>query len=116
MTSVQFLTSDGHFIGFTAKGHTNYASVGKDIVCAGVSTLVQTTVLGLEQLVGLKLRLKQEKGSGYFSCLILQETDQEKLCQANFILNLMYLGLQQIAGEYQKYVEISIKEVEKNEV
>lgn len=32
------------------KGHAGYAEHGKDIVCAGVSTLVQTMLLGLENI------------------------------------------------------------------
>ena len=116
MTAVQMIRTNGRFIGFNAKGHTGYTTAGKDIVCAGVSTLVQTTVLGLEKLVGLKLHLEQDQKSGYLACYLPSALDQEQLTQANLILSLMYLGLQQIASEYPKYVSISIKEVEKDEV
>lgn len=116
MTSVRFWCSAGRFIGFSAKGHTNYAPAGQDIVCAAVSTLVQTTVLGLHELVGLKLKLKQEPKIGLYSCLIVPTDDEVKLEQAHLILNLMYLGLQQIAEEYRKYVQISLKEVHNDEL
>ncbi|NLW55417.1 MAG: ribosomal-processing cysteine protease Prp [Firmicutes bacterium] len=116
MTKVQMIRANGRFIGFKAKGHTGYAAAGKDIVCAGVSTLVQTPVLGFEKLVGLKLHLEKERKSGYLACYLPSALDQEQLAQADLLLNLMYLGLQQIASGYQKYVGISIKEVEKSEV
>lgn len=32
------------------KGHAGYAPHGQDIVCAGVSAILQTAVLGLEAL------------------------------------------------------------------
>jgi uncharacterized protein YsxB (DUF464 family) len=32
------------------KGHANYDQYGKDIVCAGVSAIAQTAVLGLESI------------------------------------------------------------------
>lgn len=116
MTSVQFIRTNGYFIGFNAKGHTGYAAAGRDIVCAGVSTLVQTTILGLEKLVGINPHLEQDKKNGYLACYLPSELGQEQITQANLILNLMYLGLQQIALEYKKYLRISIKEVGKNEV
>ena len=66
--------------------------------------------------MGLGLHLEQERKSGYFACYLPSTLDQAQRTQADLILNLMYLGLQQIAAEYRKYVGISIKEVEKNEV
>ncbi len=116
MTSVQFISFAGRLIGFEAWGHTGYAPAGKDIVCAGVSTLVQTTVLGLEKLIGIKVTVNQEKKTGHFYCRIASNTEEEKQVQADFVLHLTYLGLQQIATEYKDYVRVSIKEVEKNEV
>ncbi|NLW59675.1 MAG: ribosomal-processing cysteine protease Prp [Firmicutes bacterium] len=116
MTFVQFLRVGKRFIGFEAKGHTGFAPAGQDIVCAGVSTLVQTAVLGLRELVGLDLRLEQEKKQGLFNCRIPTVVDEKKLEQADLIFNLMYLGLQQIAQEYRKFVQVSVKEVQKDEV
>ena len=116
MTSVRLLVLAGRFVGFNAEGHTGYAPAGEDIVCAGVSTLLQTTVLGLEKLVGLDLQIRQEKKSGFLSCLIPVHADEDQRQQADFLFNFMYLGLQQIALEYPKYVQISLKEVEKDEV
>ncbi len=116
MTKVQMIKANGRFVGFKASGHTGYAAAGKDIVCAGVSTLVQTTALGLERIVGINPHLEQEKKSGYFACSLPSVLEQEQLIKADLLFNLMYLGLQQIAAEFPKYVGISIKEVEKNEV
>ena len=33
-----------------AVGHANFAPLGQDIVCAAVSTIMQTAVLGLEAI------------------------------------------------------------------
>ncbi|HHW13223.1 MAG TPA: ribosomal-processing cysteine protease Prp [Firmicutes bacterium] len=116
MTSVQFLRAGTRFVGFKAKGHTGYAPAGQDIVCAGVSTLVQTAVLGLQKLVGLELQIEQEQKGGLFNCRIAGAVEEKKLEQADLILNLMYLGLQQIAQEYRKYVQVSVKEVQNDEL
>ena len=70
---------------------------------------------GLRSLWG-SIHLEKERKSGYLACYLPSALDQEQLAQADLLLNLMYLGLQQIASGYQKYVGISIKEVEKSEV
>ena len=53
MTTVRFLRRGDKLSGVTCKGHTGYAEEGEDIVCAAVSSVVQTAVLGLMQLVGI---------------------------------------------------------------
>lgn len=116
MTAVQFFQSAGRFVGFKAKGHTGYAPSGRDIVCAGLSTLLQTAVLGLQELAGVDLEVEQEPKSGLLACRIGETADKAKLAKADLILNLAYLGLRQIAADYQEYVQISLKEVQNNEI
>jgi uncharacterized protein YsxB (DUF464 family) len=41
--------SDQAMIGFSVTGHANTGPHGQDIVCAGVSALTQTAVLGLDR-------------------------------------------------------------------
>ncbi|NLM37362.1 MAG: ribosomal-processing cysteine protease Prp [Firmicutes bacterium] len=116
MTSVQFFRSGPRIVGFKAKGHTGYAPAGQDIVCAGVSTLVQTTVLGLQKLAGLELEIQQRQKDGLFYCRISTNVEEKKREQADLIFKLMYLGLQQIAQDYRKHVQVSVKEVQNDEL
>ena len=41
--------SDGH-MELKAAGHANYAEHGKDVVCAAVSSIMQTALLGLQAI------------------------------------------------------------------
>ncbi|NLY92174.1 MAG: ribosomal-processing cysteine protease Prp [Firmicutes bacterium] len=116
MTLVRFFRKTGRFVGFEAKGHTGYAPSGQDIVCAGISTLLQTAVLGLKELADVDLQVKQEPKSGLLICRLGETVDEEKLAKADLILNLTFLGLQQIVADYRKYVQISFEEVQENEV
>ena len=51
MTKITVFTDhDGRYLGFTCLGHAGYADAGDDIVCAGISALVITTVNALEAL------------------------------------------------------------------
>nr|WP_256436316.1 ribosomal-processing cysteine protease Prp [Brevibacillus sp. HB1.4B] len=52
-----------------AVGHANYAEHGKDIVCAGVSTIMQTALLGIQAIAQqypehVSLKIQNEEGEG----------------------------------------------------
>jgi uncharacterized protein YsxB (DUF464 family) len=89
---------------FSIKGHAGYDEYGKDIVCAAVSAISQTAVLGIENIKGIKIRKKIEEGNLEVEIVeVLKEVDKIKL-QA--ILETMLLGLKDIAEEYSDYVKV----------
>lgn len=49
MTRIEVDLASGLVV-IKAEGHANYAEHGKDIVCASVSTVLQTAVLGLQMI------------------------------------------------------------------
>lgn len=50
MINITVTKEDNGHINIDVNGHANYAPHGQDIVCAGVSAIVQTTLLGLEAI------------------------------------------------------------------
>ena len=72
--------------GLSATGHANYAKSGEDIVCAGVSTLLQT----------LELRGTATKDKGD---MIVHTEDKEAL-------RLVVEGLRLIEANYPSNVEV----------
>lgn len=52
MTKITVVQSDG-YMKIEVKGHANYAPHGKDIVCAGISAIVQTCALGLQAIADM---------------------------------------------------------------
>ena len=48
-----YLHADGSVSGFRAEGHSGYAAYGEDILCAAISALTQTTLLGLLNVIGI---------------------------------------------------------------
>ena len=49
MTKIRLFFNGNDIIGFSAEGHTGFADRGEDIVCAAISVLTQTAVIGLQQ-------------------------------------------------------------------
>jgi len=114
MTRISFFSVDGMFTGFKAEGHTGYAPEGKDIVCAGVSALLQSTVQGLTDLLEIEVAVETKKKTGLFICRLPQALPGEKQQKADLLLRSMYLGLEQMAAEYGDYLQVFVEEVATN--
>ena len=88
-----------HSGGITLEGHANYASIGQDIVCAGVSTLVQTLIQSIEELTADEIEYDMSPGTVDIKYGNLSE-------QAQLLVSSFFVGLRLIADEYPKNVAI----------
>ena len=52
MTQVEVVRKDGHIVSLKTSGHTGYGVEGEDIVCAALSSVIQTAIMGLLHIVG----------------------------------------------------------------
>jgi len=98
-----FRGTGGHICGFRARGHAGYGEYGEDIVCAAVSAITQTAVLGLLQHLQLPVRLKQ--ADGYLECL-LGDDERARSPAAQSVLETMVLGLNEIQRQYPERVRV----------
>lgn len=83
--------------GFTIDGHAEWAEPGSDIVCAAVSAISQTALLGLERYARKQTSYRHE--SGHLTVQIKAPT-----AETDVILRIMVLGLHEIARQYSSYV------------
>ena len=86
--------------GISIKGHAHYAEPGKDIVCAGVSTLAQTLLWSIASLTDDVVNSVATKGNLEIKYRNL--SDKGKLLVDSF-----FIGVQMIANEYPKYVTVT---------
>lgn len=94
---------------FVVEGHAYAADPGQDIVCAAVSVLTQTTVLGLHEIANIAI--EHEIRSGYLKCKLPMNLKEKELYDARLLIDTMLLGLENIQKSYPQYVEIHDKEV-----
>ena len=96
--------AEGRITGFEIRGHAGFAPEGQDIVCAGVSMVAQTAVIGLIRHLSTRPRFEKERG-----CLIcslpsgLPGSDMEK---AQVILTTLEEGLVALEASYPEYVRV----------
>ncbi|MDQ7096319.1 ribosomal-processing cysteine protease Prp [Desulfosporosinus sp. PR] len=87
----------GRIRSFELSGHAGYAEAGQDIVCAGVSALGIAAVNGLEHFLSQAPQVQEEEG--FLSCLLAEVSEQE-VDQAQWILQTLKLGIEQIESVY----------------
>lgn len=103
MTSVEILRDgEGKICEFRSRGHTGYAAAGRDLVCAGVSSILQTAVLGVEEYLKLKTKVEQEQG--HLHCQLERDIFLNREIDA--ILETMVLGLRAMEREYPQYLKV----------
>ena len=96
-----FSQADGKISGFAVTGHSGTAERGQDIVCAGVSSLTQTALLGIMEY--LHREVDYDIASGKLTVRLQSAPDD--LTEA--IMQSMLLGLMEIQKLSPEAVRIS---------
>ena len=96
----------GNVYRFKVEGHAEYTPEGEmDPVCAIVSTATQFAVVGLIDVLDMKVNLTM--GSGILDCELPKVTDNLTLDKANVLLETLVLTLRQVHEQYTDYVKLS---------
>ena len=108
MTDIKLKRINNSIVEVEASGHTGYGEQGEDIVCAGISTLLQSSLLGLLQVakVNVKYTIDAETGKLKFT-LPSNLTDDEKH-DCDVILNTLLCGLQDFYTEYSDFINLEV--------
>ncbi|MEW6244427.1 MAG: ribosomal-processing cysteine protease Prp [Bacillota bacterium] len=99
-----FRDGSGEITGFCVTGHAGLAESGNDVVCAAVSALTQTAVLGLKEVA--RVNPKVDIAPGSLCCERFRTTPS-----ARIILETMVVGLKNIEQGYSSYLLVEDKEV-----
>jgi len=97
---------------FTVKGHAGYAEKGKDVICAAVSAVAQTAILGLEAVTGLTISYSIEDDSGSLHCKVIEAKNQEARIRADAIVEAMILGLKSIEEGHKEFLRVKLRDIE----
>lgn len=96
--------SDGIYHEVCIEGHAEYAEMGQDIVCAGISALFINTANSIEQLTSDEVELWEEEEMEISGFRIVSSKISD---EAVLLMDSLILGLNGIADEYgDKYIII----------
>lgn len=110
---VVYRDAGGRVWGFRYSGHADFGEHGEDIVCAAVSAIAQTTVLGLMRHLDVPVDVKQKPG--LLECRLAggsraaQEAAENPAVQALF--ETMVLGVREVEKQYPEHVRLRSKTI-----
>ena len=110
MTKFKFFKNDNNFVGFECLGHTGYDEYGKDILCATISGITQSVVLGLTKVLKLKIELKRNDKKGYLKVELPKDIKSNDLQQAQVLLNTLYESIRDLNLGYSSYISMEVIE------
>lgn len=97
MITVKLFVKDGKVIGVRSSGHSGLGNSGNDILCAAVSTLVQTAYLAISDIYG---EVAYQKCDGFFEFNVPEGHDAEVIIRA------MQVGLQDLSSGYPQNLKL----------
>ena len=107
MTKVEIFRKNGNIIGYKASGHSGYSEQGSDIICSAISTSLQMTLIGIQEVLKLKVDFKINDG---FLDVDLKNISLDKLTQMNILTEAMAIFLKELTKQYPKYIRLVEKE------
>ena len=108
MTDITITKKGNSIVEVTAHGHTGYGESGEDIVCAGVSTLIQSALLGLLQVVGINVKFNVNEETGSLRFTLPQNLTEQERHDADIVLNTMLCGLKDFYTEYSDFINLEV--------
>lgn len=88
-----------------AKGHAGWAKLGRDVVCAAASTLLQSTWLGISEVAGIEVDGKRGQGT-----LELTWSPAVRASEAlRLLVRTADLSMERLAEQYPRHVRCERK-------
>lgn len=106
MITAEFFTYEDDIIGFKVYGHADYADIGEDVVCSGVSSAVMLTANTITESFGIAADVTATENE---IRLTLQRDSKDK--NAKLLLEALRTHLAIISQEFEGTISILNLEV-----
>lgn len=103
MIIIEITSQNNSIVSIEMNGHSGYAENGKDIVCAGVSSLVYAAINSFDSIE--EQRISLDDGMLKLNLRGKKVSDHDQI-----VLEVMVNGFTMIASQYKKNVKIIKKE------
>ncbi|MDR3263972.1 MAG: ribosomal-processing cysteine protease Prp [Clostridiales bacterium] len=108
MTIVRFFKKGLDFYQIECDGHTDYGVSGEDIVCAALSSIVQTAVLGILQIAGVNADFEKNDEKAYLKMTLPDKITDRQKHDADVILKTLYLGVSDLYLGYSDFIQLEV--------
>lgn len=103
MTKVEIFRKNGRIFGYSGKGHSGYSYEGNDIVCAAISTSMQSALIGLQEVLHLNPFFEINQ----YGMMVVKLSDNDmNNSGVDIVMNTMFIFLKELSRQYPKYIEL----------
>jgi len=109
MTIVKVKRENRRIISVSCTGHTGASVQGEDVVCAALSSVVQTALLGLFQVAGINCKNTRDDEEGILIFKLPPDLTEKQRHDADVILETMLCGVSDLAEGFSKFIRLEVK-------
>ena len=106
MTVIKIKRKAGKIVAVDCEGHSGYGVENTDILCAAISSVTQTALLGLLQVAGIPVKYKIHDKDAKLSMSLPEVLEPQDRLNADMILETMMCGLRDLYESYSDFIEI----------
>ncbi len=111
MTDITVFKSGGNYTRVICEGHTGYGTAGEDIVCAALSSIVQTAALGMLMVACASVEVIRDDEKAYLEIVVPEELDAEAAHDVQVIFGTMLCGISDLHSEYSDFINLEVRDV-----
>ena len=111
MTEIKVFRKGETYTKISCDGHTGYGVQGEDIVCAALSSIVQTAALGMLGVAGANVSINRDDKKGFFEIVIPENLSESCAHDVQVIFATMMCGLSDLHLEYSDFIEMEVCDV-----
>ncbi len=111
MTKVTVFKNGSIYTKLICEGHAGYGVEGEDIVCAALSSIVNTAVLGFTAVAGANVKLVREPTKPLIEVEIPTDLTEESAHDVQVIFATLMCGIGDLHSEYSDFIELEVKDV-----
>ena len=108
MTTIIVEKKNERIVRVTCDGHVGYGVEGEDIVCAALSSIVQTALMGLLRIACIAVKYEVDEQEGYLKMELPDGLTQREQDMASIILDTMLLGVADLHEGYSDFIELEV--------
>ena len=109
MTKIVFFKKGEDFVRIESRGHAGYADQGSDVVCAGVSALLQGAALGVLKVAGVKARYEVNEKEGALLLELPKEMTEGEKRDCRVLLRTLYESVSDLRDGYSEFISVEVK-------
>ena len=108
MTDIKITKKANRVVKVECQGHTGYGEEGEDIVCAALSSIVQTALLGLLAVAKIKVEFHRDDNEGKLIFGLPDNLSKDKEHDASIILDTMLCGICDLREGFSDFINLEV--------